>query len=451
VSDALRVRLEHDSPRARYALDVLTNLLDSTWISAAPGDDPDLVYGPGEAIPAGPQSGWDEPDAHVTRSDGLPIVHRPGAVAARRSGTGKLGFDALYATYACLTAPWERVDPANEVGTPIAATGFLGRHDLLEVPLVHRYADEVGALVGRRRRPRRPVVVLTHDVDEHFRHLFAIREAVIRLGRDAAHLRPASVRRAAGLVRRVAEGRRPDPNDRWHEWAEIVRGLHGQATFFVASFNLFDRGAARYDVAYDARDERVVETFRDLAASGAEIGIHLSLGAHEGADRIRRERERLETAFGFPIRSARHHWWALGREPWRTLDAQSKAGFLVDCSFGFNDRPGFRRGIAVPFRSFDPVEEKTLGIASLPTLAMDRAIFDGARSYPEALAKLRSVYETVRNVGGALVLDWHAHVLNPVVFAGAGRGLIEFVNWALEDGAELQTPLGLSRDYDRSR
>lgn len=437
MAERVPVAWAADSPRARYALDVLLSLLGLAAREASPGERALLGYGEADAvvrIPAGPQDGWEDPAPSLTRVERLPLVHRDTAPPG----------DLLYAAYACLAAPWERIDPRNEVGTPLAAGGWLDRHGVLEDPLVHRYAEALGARLaaaGVRTRRREAALVLTHDVDEHFGHLFGIREALTRLRRELP--RPSALRRAAGLARRLTRGRRPDPNDRWAEWRGLLHDWEGRATFFAASYNLFDKGAGRFDVAYDVRRPEVARELRSLAEAGAEVGVHLSLQARRSAEQVRRERERLEEAIGRDIRSSRHHWWALGAEPWRTLRSHAQAGLQVDCSFGFNDRPGFRRGIAAPFRPFDPEREEALPILCLPTTAMDRAAADAAT--------LERLLETCRATGGALVLDWHAHVLNPAAMPGARDALFEAVRLARERGVPLETPLGLAgAAYDRA-
>lgn len=422
MAETLPVVWAVDTPRARYALDVLLGLLGLGARDALPGETPALAYGDADAavrLTAGPQDDWEDPDPKATRIAGIPE-------------------DLLYATYACLTAPWEQVDARNEVGTPIAAEGWLHRHGLLEEPHVHRYA---AALADGLQLPHRPeaALVLTHDVDEHFAHLFGVREAVTRFRREFPHL--SALRRGAGLARRLAQRRR-DPNDRWDEWNTLVREWGGKATFFAASYSLFDAGAGRFDVAYDVRQPEVARELRGLAESGAEIGIHFSLQGRSSAEQIRRERERLEEALALPIRSSRHHWWALGERPWRTLRAHAEAGMRIDCSFGFNDLPGFRRGIAAPFRPFDPERQEALPIQCLPTTAMDRCASDPAT--------LERLLETCIAAGGALVLDWHAHVLNPLALPGASDALLQVVRLARERGVPLRTPLELATAaYDR--
>jgi len=330
--------------RARYALAELQRLV------AAPIQ--------ASSVPPAYEGDWDDPDPDPARL-------RP---PARLDG-----FDVLYAAYAALTAPWERVDPKDEVGCPIAAEGWLARHGLLDEPLVHRYA----ALLGAPARPE-AAVVLTHDVDDNFRHLFARRERWERLRR-----RP-SLRRAASLAWSLRP-QRSDPNDRFEE------ELGAPRTFFFASAGLAGGGDVR-DVAYDIGHPAVASVVRRLADEGAEIGVHFSIASAGSSERMRAERETLERVAGRPVRSSRHHWWAAP-----TGRAHAEAGVSVDLSLGFNDRAGFRRGIASPFRPYGADD-----VWALPTIAMDAARPD-----------LASLWRTVEGVGGLLVLDWHVHAANP--------------------------------------
>ena len=441
------VRLPRDSPAAAYALTVLLDLLGLEQRPAT--RDADLVYGDGDGrcrIPAGPARGWDDPRPQVSEDEGLPLIHLPGGPARRRSGPAALGFDTLYATYALLTGPWEVADPADVVGCPIAADGWLARSGLLGEPLVHRYAEAIREALSEAQVPsaprRRPTIVLTHDVDDNFRHLFGVRERYWRLRRDVAARRRTAVRRAAGLVREVAR-RGPDPNDRFADWCAWHRRWRSRPTFFVASFGLFREGADDLDVAYDVRHAAVSALLRRVREDGAEIGIHFSLGAKTSVERLRLERESLEQVVGAPVRVARHHWWALGVPPERTLALHGEAGIAVDCSLGFNDRAGFRRGIAAPFRPLDPARNGPADVLALPTAAMDAALFGGGRPAAEGLAELRSLYRRVKDVGGALVLDWHVHSANPATIPHAAATLRTFVDEAVADGASLRTPLEL--------
>lgn len=423
----LSVALPASATKARWALTVLFELLGLELRDATPGERARLAYGGRDAdiqLPTGPSEWeWDEPAPIVAHADGLPLLR----VADEPP-------DLVYSTYACLTGPWERSDPADRVGCPIAAQGWLARNGLLGEPLVHRYAERLGQLLAVQPPKRKPAIVLTHDVDDNFRHLFGVRERKERLRRDLRERRLSAVRRTAGLIKERGY-RGPDPNDRFENWADSHRDWTSRPTYFAASFGLFQSGSDRDDVAYDIRHTKVRATLRQLVAEGAEIGLHCSIRARESGERLRAERVALEEAIGKRIRSARHHWWALGRPPEAAWRRQAEAGFELDCSLGFNDRVGFRRGIAAPFRPFDPVSGRHSPIRTLPTIAMDAAV-----EHPD---ELRRLYQTVRKVGGALVLDWHVHSWR------SSASLRAFVDEAVADGARLCTPLELLAETTR--
>jgi hypothetical protein len=450
----LAVRLDPRTPEAEYALGVLLDLLGLEPFSGS--EQAQLGYGAGAGrclIPAGPQESWDDPRPQVTRADGLAILHRPGGPARVRTEAAQLGFDVLYAAYASLTAPWERADTVDTVGCPLAAEGFLGREGLLGEPLVHRYAAVLAAALreaGADVVPPRVdgAIVLTHDVDDNFAHLFGVRERWKRLHRELVAGRPSAVRRLGGLVKRLAT-RGPDPNDRFDDWGGWHRAWGGRPTYFVASHGLFRRDSDPVDVAYDLRHPRVAATVRRARDEGAEIGVHFSIRARESSERLRREREALEEVIGAPVHVARHHWWALGIPAETTLRLHPRAGIELDCSLGFNDHPGFRRGIAAPFRPFDPETREAMPAWSLPTAAMDAAVFDGRRTDVEAVLELRSLLGAVREVGGTLVLDWHVHSANPAALPGAAVGLRRFLDEAVGEGAALRTPLELVAEWKR--
>jgi hypothetical protein len=438
---SVTVALPRDARRPQYALDLLLGLLGVRARVGAPGEQADLAYGGRRGrlrIPRA-EADWDHTRPNLTWNGGVPIVHPPDIAVRASAAADELGFDILYATYAFATAPWERDDPTDEVACPLAAGGWPARNGVLLEPVVHRYAALLGERLGIAARPRPPVVVLTHDVDSNFAHLFERRESWTLLEHDARRVRPAALRRAAGLARRVVRRRGADPNDRFDHWARRHRELGSRPAYFVASHGLFRPQAHRRDVPYDVRHPEVRAVLRRAVAAGAEIGVHFSIPAQESSERLRAEREALEEAIDGPVRSARHHWWALGR-PEQTWRRHADAGIEVDCSLGYNDGVGFRRGLAVPFRPFDPVRQQAAGVWVLPTIAMDAAV---AGRGEQALAEFRTACEETLEAGGALVLDWHVHAANPCALPGALDRLTIFADEVLADGAAPKTPLEL--------
>ena len=284
--------------------------------------------------------------------------------------------------HACLTAPWERVDPADEVGCPIAAEGWLARNGLLGEPLVHRYAALLGEVLGRKPK-RRAAVVLTHDVDDAFGHLFGRRERWVRLRREP------SLRRAASLARATLT-RRAD-SDRFEAWT-------ARPTFFFAARGVFDGGDPR-DVAYDIGHPRVRETIRRLAGRGAEIGVHFSISSAGSAEEMRAERERLEESR--PCRFAARGTTGgpsppAAPMPRRESTSTSRSGSTTA------PVPARDRG---PVSPLPPQTERAADVWALPTVAMDAAVGEAG--------ELAALWATVQAAGGLLVLDWHVHAANP--------------------------------------
>jgi hypothetical protein len=87
-------------------------------------------------------------------------------------------------------------------------------------------------------------------------------------------------------------------------------------------------------------------------------------------------------------------------------------------------------------------------IWALPTTAMDAAVFDGTQPFDAAAEQLHTLWEIVRAVGGALVLDWHAHAANPAVLSRAGEGLRQFMSRELADDARCATPSEIVARYE---
>lgn len=430
----IRVHVPAGEAKARYALGVLFDLLGVEPLRADAGHA-DLAYGDGGSVVLERAGGDWEAVPEVERVGAIPILRPPGADG---------GPDLVYAAWACLTAPWERSDDADEVGCPISSDGWLERQGLLREPLVHHYAKLLGERLGLAPRKRRVApITLTHDVDDNFAHLFARRERLERLRRDVRARRLTALRRGAGLVRSLARHMQSDPNDRFDEWAALHRSLGGRPTYFVAARGIFHPGSDARDVAYDVRQPEVRATLHRALAEGAEIGVHFSIDARDSVERLRAEREELEDALDREVVTARHHWWALGRLPEHTWKLHSEAGVALDCSLGLNDAAGFRRGICSPFRPWDPDARGPAAMRVLPTVAMDAALFGAGRSVEEGVEALHELHRATGEAGGALVLDWHVHAANPKALPGAAVGLRRFISNAVAEGAELQTPLEL--------
>lgn len=267
------------------------------------------------------------------------------------------------------------------------------------------------AIAGRLPEPD---IRLTHDVDAVDKTL------AIRCKQTAFHL--------FNALRQAARGR---PAPAWQKLRSALRFLVStpgyrhfdaiaaaeaaigrRSCFFVYGGPTRRRGAkaALFDPGYDVGATETAAVLRDLARRGWQIGLHPSFDAWCDAERLRAEKARVEQALGSEIASCRQHWLRFAWD--RTWQAQERAGFEVDATLGFNDRPGFRNGAALRLHPWDPAGERPMRIASLPMVLMDSHLYDYAALDQEARTReMRRWLDEVSAVRGCATVIWHTHVL----------------------------------------
>jgi hypothetical protein len=335
----------------------------------------------------------------------------------------RLPFDVVAATAALLTDVENRDPPSGATdrhGRLTLAGSFQGRTGHGTTAIVNRYADALGsalALAGLRdplpRWPdgRRAAIGLSHDVDRPDK--YAVLRAVAGSGPGTWLRRPELVLRAGRDL--LAWTRDADRDDFWQFQpliaAERDRGL--RSTFLFAAMPSHGAYGSRHDVHYDIGWPRFRRLFATLAADGVEVALHASYDAHRRSGRVAAERERLARLACVDVTGIRHHYWQLGADPSATLRAHQAAGLAWDSSLAFNDAPGLRRGIALPFRPWDEENGRSLSVIQLPVLAMDAALLGDGATADEAVEALWGSIGEVRAVGGLGVLDWHVRMSYP--------------------------------------
>jgi hypothetical protein len=198
-----------------------------------------------------------------------------------------------------------------------------------------------------------------------------------------------------------------DPLFGFGTWAEAERAAGLRSAFF-----LFGRGKVRPDIN-DCRStvfNRKVnwDLLRCLADDGWEFGLHPPIRAKDNIDEFIWGKEVLETRLNRSIHGLRHHYWALDwRRPHLTFRKHLSAGFHYDSSIIWRDDAGFRAGTCLPYRPFDPERGRALDIYELPTAVMDGHVISDGGDVNAAVRRVQRIAESVREVGGMLILDWH--------------------------------------------
>lgn len=416
-------------------LAALEFLLDAAGLPsrpARPDEEPLLRSGAGRIAPGGLRL--------PPRADG---ASRPADAAAAfdpHSIGDVLPFDLVGAVADHLgdrAHPDPPIDALDEHGRLRAASEFAQHRRLGRDPLVNEAVRRM-AEIGRVRFGIEPLdpwphgrvaaVGLSHDVDLPDRYAMM---------RDLA--RPWRFRRAPRTQLRAAwqllgdRLRDPAPDDHWGFdellAAEERAGVRSTFLFSVTPYHAAT--GSTLDPAYDATGRRFRRLYARLRAGGWEIGLHAGYRAWEHPDRFKRERERLAALSGTEIRGLRHHYWQLGPDVAATLRAHEAAGFDYDASIAFNDAPGYRRAVALPFHPYDATMQRPITTLQLPTTLMDGNLFYRPMTVDDAVAESVAQLETIIALHGLAVVDWHSHTAVPTNrrFAAWGIAYGRILDW----------------------
>lgn len=209
-----------------------------------------------------------------------------------------------------------------------------------------------------------------------------------------------------------------DPLHCFERWLEIEDEFDAHSTFFFLPEDTETPHASdpkyRYSdqVTFDGKHYTVGEMASAIDDRGWEIGLHPSWYAYDDADKLSRQKKKLEAQVGSKVKSVRQHY--LHYDPRRTPEAHDEAGFMFDSTLGFNRNVGFRRGTSYPWRQRDITGDEELEITEIPLTIQDIALLrddclaldvDAALDYIELLA------DRVQETGGVLTLSWHARSL----------------------------------------
>lgn len=294
---------------------------------------------------------------------------------------------------------------------PASSSGL----DLLDPPL-ERLRARLG-LDPPRWRGARFAIALTHDVDVPWRWTrIGIRGSVSRL---RTSVRSGSAGAALAEARALSamplhKLRGTDPNWRFERILRVEAARGARSTFFLLAGHRHAADGPAPET-YDRLRPRLVET---LLAGGAEIALHGSYTAAEDEGALAAEKEELEALAG-PVAGQRYHY--LRGDPHGNLAPLERLGFRYDSSVGFAEAPGFRAGIAQPFRPWSLEQDRPLDLVEIPLALMDVTFSENrylGLPAREAERRLLGLVRWAAARGGGFAVLWHADRFDP----GTSRG-----------------------------
>jgi len=311
---------------------------------------------------------------------------------------------------------------------------FLGAFSSLDPldPPLERLRRKLG-VVSRRWGGAHFAVALSTDVDVPWRWT---RRAIVG---SAARFKGAALKGHARAAYREARAlaavprhklRGSDPYWRFEQVTAELRRRGARSTFFVMADQRHPADGPAPEL-YDQLRPRLVET---LLECGAEVGLHGSYTAADDPRQLALEAERLRNLAG-EVSGHRYHYLRLDMQ--RNLDAIQKPGFRYDCSLGFLDRPGFRAGIAQPFRPWDFAADRPFDLIEIPLAIMDATLAEErylGLSARQAEPRLLRLLDWARENGGAFSLLWHPGSFDPAQACGWDKLFYRVVEAVRERG-----------------
>jgi hypothetical protein len=201
---------------------------------------------------------------------------------------------------------------------------------------------------------------------------------------------------------RVITGKKKDPYDSYNYLFSLFNTKRQDVIFFFHLGNY-----ARNDKPVSWKNVELRDLIRNIAGK-YKVGVHPSYRSGDSGNEelVGIEKERLQVITGLKVELSRQHYLRLQfPETYRRLIA---AGIIEDYTMGFHDMAGFRAGICTPYKFYDLEKEQEEPLTIFPFQVMDVTLRQYMKLSPEeAILKVESLIDEVRNVGGTFIGIWH--------------------------------------------
>ncbi len=313
------------------------------------------------------------------------------------------GVDIVASTFFMLTRWEEAVSPERDAFGRFPAYASLAyRAGFLHRPIVNEYARflrQVFARLGLLLPPARSTARLHLSCDVDHPRLWW--SPVDRFRTLASSLLRRKNPRETLWWLRHGFFRRGDPFDVFDAWMGKAeqKGL-------TWHFNFLGDPRGRADAHYSLQHPSVKRLLGRIAERGHIIGFHPSRRACGDPAVFEQELSTLRQAAPTPVTTGRQHYLCFSIPD--TWQQWADAGMKWDSTLGYPEAEGFRCGICCDFPVFNIRSRQVLPLREKPLIAMDITLAHYRRYTPEqALTRLQSLWQTVREHGGELVLLWH--------------------------------------------
>jgi peptidoglycan/xylan/chitin deacetylase (PgdA/CDA1 family) len=182
---------------------------------------------------------------------------------------------------------------------------------------------------------------------------------------------------------------------------------------------------------YDIEDRDIVSVIKRLDEGGWEVGIHGSYESFRDEERLRAEKETIESVLGHEVLGGRQHYLNLDRPA--TWERQASVGLCYDTSLGSSAGFGFEHGYE-PIRPFD--DEFTV----FPLTVMELTLSSPTTEYEQAWSECEQLLDEAKENNAVMTALWHPSYFCERDFPNFGEIYERLIRRALDMGAWVGPP-----------
>jgi hypothetical protein len=404
----VKIFTSSDVPRLRYVADLIIHeILGLSWVIVTDkrklGKSPVINYSDEKVadsftiIPASIlfETGVKPQEINMNEWNGLPVFFET-------SRTADLPFDIFAASFYMVSRYEEYLKfQPDEFGRFRSSDSLAVKNGFPGIPVVDFWVKELAkALVKKFQtltfKRNEYKALLTLDIDEPFAYL----------GKNIAgniggflHDITSKSKSASHRLTCLAGGEK-DPYDIFDYMTETGVREKADIKFFIPAGDHSE---------FDKNPSWKNEKYRNLITGIAEkfsTGIHPSFKGSTDLKSFKTEFHRLRTILKKDFHLSRFHYLKISMPvSYRNIN---NSGIREDYSMGYPDEPGFRAGIARPFRFYDVVDDKITDLRIFPFQIMDITLKEHKKlNSGGAKDIIRNLIQQTKKAGGLFISIWH--------------------------------------------
>lgn len=423
----VKIFTSSDVPRLRFVADLILNeILGLSWIIVTDkrklGKSPVINYSDEKVAGSfriNPDSllfetGTRPQEITVNEWKGLPVFFQTSLEA-------DFPFDIFAASFFLVTRYEEYLKFQPDVFGRFSSSDSLAvKNGFLGIPVVDFWAKELAkALVKKFQtltfKRNEFKAVLTFDIDEPFAYLG--KNLVGNIG-GFLHDITSKSKNASHRLGCLTGGEK-DPYEVFDYMIESGIRENADTKFFIPVGDHSD---------FDKNPSWKNEQYRDLInriAGKFSVGLHPSFRAATDLKVFKTEHARFRTILKKDFHLSRFHFLKISMPvSYRNIN---NSGILGDYSMGYPDEPGFRAGIARPFRFYDVADDKITDLRIFPFQVMDVTLTEYKKMNSDAAKDvIRNLIQQTRKAGGLFISIWHNTSLLDTLECRDWREVFEF-------------------------